>query len=74
MDPRICKMKVKIRYVRTNEDMNYRRCKFNNLNLLVPELTKRVKKFVKNNGKVRSDGTNRVAKRKSVWALRHVFR
>ena len=40
----------------------------------VPEMTKRVKKFVKDNGKVRSDGTIGVAKRESVWALRHVFR
>ena len=73
-ETKICKMKVKIRYVRTKEDTNYRRCKFNNLNLLVPEMTKRVKKFVKNNGKVRSDGTISVAKRKGVRALRHVFR
>ena len=47
---------------------------FNNLNLLVPEMTKREKKFVKDNGKVRSDGTISVAKRKGMRALRHVFR
>lgn len=74
MDPRICKMKVKIRYVRTKEDTNYRRCKFNNLNLLVPEMTKREKKFVKNNGKIRTHGISGILKRKGVWALRHVFR
>ena len=47
--------------MRVKEDTNYRRYKISNLNLLVPEMTKRVKKFVKDNGKVRSDGTISVA-------------
>lgn len=61
---------MKIRDERLIEDKNEEI----NLFFLNPEMTKREKKFVKDNGKVRSDGTISVAKRKSVRALRHVFR